>query len=277
MNPHSYRASQVAKADEHTDLLILNPPFSQGRRKSVNIKFEGHEFKGSLAMAYLLRSFELFQPLQGAIAIVPESLLYSAIDAEAREVLSKKYAMKLIAELTAATFSGTRAHASAIQFTVDGNSIKPGVPFAKSKPITIDVVRGSLPVHLMKEEKGGTPYVHTTDIHRFFCHGKAKTFRRTKSAAKGKTSGWVILVPRVGTPSLATLKVIRLDRTVQLSDCVIALECRTKADASSVATRIERSLEMFIDLYRGTGARYITLDRLSERLASMNIHVTTPG
>lgn len=266
------RRSFASIIPENVDLLILNPPFSLGHRKSVEISYDGHQLRGSVAMAHLLRSFELFAPGEGAIAIVPESLLYSETDAAAREMLSVRYSLQKIADLQSSTFRGARAHASAVQ--IAPNKRKEGKTDdaqGYGNVIRTRVVRGALQVHVMKESRLGTPFIHSVDIRRLIEQYDVSSLRKTSNAAKGRVNGWMVLVPRVGTPEKELVQAVEITETVQLSDCVIALQCTSKAAATKLASRIKESWDDFRGIFRGTGARYVTLLRLKEWLASRNI------
>ncbi|OWL86676.1 hypothetical protein B7O88_11745 [Halopseudomonas aestusnigri] len=256
------------------DLLVLNPPFSQGPKKFVEIEFAGREIRGSIAMAHLMRSFDLFRPSLGAIVIAPESLLYSETDQNARQALEERYQLTKLADLQRCTFRGAKVQASVVQ-------ILPGLHRQDHKEIryyngiiSVNVVRGSLPVHMMISDPSGLPFIHSTDLKRIASTGKAEGLSKTGILAKGRTKGWVILLPRVGLPDCQAIKAVKLESTVQLSDCVIALEFTTKAAATKAEKRIQSRWAEFKDLYRGTGARYITIARLGLWLPAIAI---SPG
>jgi predicted RNA methylase len=274
LNPRSYYSSLVSRTVDSCDLLVLNPPFSQHRKKAVDISFKDHRLRGSVAMAYLLRSFELFEPAAGAIAIVPESLLYSETDSMARKLIEERYTIKIIADLDAKTFRGARAHATAVQFAVTENGRIAKHISGSGRVVEVTGVRGALPVHLAKAGRKGRPYVHTTNIRHLLKKVRGVRVPRTLVSAKGRMCGWAILLPRVGVPSADTIGPVFMPRAVQLSDCVIGLTCATEIDAQLVASRICDRMKLFLGAYRGTGARYITLTRLEFVLMRFNIRLT---
>lgn len=266
MNPKSYSASYVARCVDSTDLLILNPPFSQAKEKSVALTFGDTSLRCSVAMAYILRSLELFRPRQGAVAIVPESLLYADVDANARSLLCDTHSITILTELSTTTFRGTRVHAAAVQILTSRPPSVTSSRYTVGQSTDVTLVRGALPVHNMKESLTGVPFVHSTDLRAIGHCGHARDCVRTTSLAKGRVSGWAVLLPRVGVPSMAQVNAVRFPRAVQLSDCVVAISCKTRGDALMVALRIRRRFQSFTGLYRGTGARYVTLRRLTEWL-----------
>jgi hypothetical protein len=271
LNATNYRTAFAEIIPEHVDLLVLNPPFSLGNRKSVEVEYEGRMFKGSIAMAHLLRSFDLFKPKQGAVVVVPESLLYSETDSAARSALAEKYCMRKIADLKSCTFRGARAHASVVQVSASEQEVVPKTSAVSGKTVRVSVTRGGLPVHLMKPVQRGIPYMHSTDIRKVVDGSMASSLLQTAGIARGRIAGWVILIPRVGMPEEAFLRAVNFEDPVQLSDCVIALECSSKAVALQVEQRIKASWNDFREIYRGTGARYVTLSRLITWLARKNI------
>ena len=271
LSKHSYKKSISAVIPEKVDLLVLNPPFSHGKRKSVEIAYGGQKFKGSVAMAHLLKSFELFKPSQGAVVIVPESLLYSETDLLARSVLAESYSFRKITDLESSTFHGTRANASIVQICQAELEDTPKETLRPTKKIEIFITRGSLPVHMMSCNPKGVPFIHSTDIRGIVEGLDTNNFLKTTDMSKGRITGWTILIPRVGMPERLLLRKVCFKSTVQLSDCVIALRCSNKAAAQAVELRIQASWDEFKNLYKGTGARYVTIARLRAWLANRNI------
>lgn len=272
LSDRSYKRTFSSKIPSHVDLLVLNPPFSHGKSKSIEITYENRKFRGSVAMAHLLRSFELFKPTQGAVVIAPESLLYSETDFDARSALAENYDFKKITDLESCTFKGTRANASIVQIcrsTVEKSTDRQSSQLTKK--IDVSICRGGLQVHVMRPNSRGVPYIHSTDIRKILQDPMNAPFLRTADVARGRISGWIVLLPRVGLPDRQLVKMLKLDEPVQLSDCVIALLCPNKAAALIVEQRIQGSWDEFRNLYRGTGARYTTLSRLRAWLAVRNI------
>ncbi len=255
------------------DLLVLNPPFSQGNKKSVDITYRGDSFKGSVAMAYLLRSIELFNPTHGAVAIVPESLMYSETDEFSRKLLSESFSIQRIADLHSCTFRGARANAIAVQILPSGDPVVTKQFTSLRKPLRIRLTRGGLPVHIMKRSPRGIPFVHSTEIRKILNGANESDFLLTEDCLKGRIVGWAILIPRVGVAEKGLVQAVNIRLPIQLSDCVIALECKNKLVAQELETRIHESWDDFRDLYKGTGARYVTMSRLSAWLNFKNVDV----
>lgn len=114
--------------------------------------------------------------------------------------------------------------------------------------------------------------MHSTDIRKVVEGATTSRFQHTADIAKGRITGWAVLIPRVGMPDLGLVRAVRFENHVQLSDCVIALVCSSRIAALQVEQRIRASWDDFRNIYRGTGARYVTLSRLRTWLAARSIH-----
>jgi len=255
------------------DLLVLNPPFSLGPRKYVTVKYLGHSVKCSVAMAHILRSLELFRPDQGAIAVVPESLLYSETDRHARELLNQEFSLGELLQLNIYTFKGARVNSSFVQFSPPGGRPHSSIevmPMQKDSILTT-VVRGGLQMHAFKRVSSGVRVIHSTSLRSLAVDGIDAVLEKTRVVAKGRISGWMLLLPRVGLPSEEAFRAFYSKDEVQLSDCVIGMNFPSRVTASSAQKRIQANWESLLNLYKGTGARYITMDRLVDWLCGIGI------
>jgi hypothetical protein len=254
------------------DLLVLNPPFSLGPRKYVTIKYQGQSLKCSVAMAHILRSLDLFKPRQGAIAVVPESLLFSDTDQNARELLYQEFSIFNLFQIGICTFKGARVNSSFVQLSTTGakpNSL-PNVSTPRDV-IPATIVRGSLQMHTFTRMKSGTRVIHSTTLKLIAINGISAATDKTTIAVKGRISGWMLLLPRVGTPREEAFHIFYSKDELQLSDCVIGMQFSTKLNAQNAEYRIRTNWISLVDLYRGTGARYVTVDRLLAWLGGIGI------
>jgi hypothetical protein len=256
------------------DLLVLNPPFSLGARKYISVKYQGHSVKCSVAMAHILRSIDLFRPYQGAIAVVPESLLYSDTDQHARELLGQEFSLMELLQLSIYTFKGARVNSSFVQFGPLTRRLNSSFKVAEAKmdPIPATIVRGGLQMHAFERFESGTRVIHSTSLRSIALDGIASICVRTSSTAKGRISGWMLLLPRVGTPSEEAFRALYSKGYIQLSDCVIGIKFSSRDSAFNAQRRIRANWQSLVSLYKGTGARYITIDRLVDWLYSVGIH-----
>ena len=275
LRPESYTRTDVLSSDYRCDLLLLNPPFSHNGRKYFPTTVDGQEIKASTAMIHILRALELFEPRLGGIVVVPESLTHSETDECARAILSAKYEWRSIYELPQKTFYGTRARAEVLQLIPITEPPEPDSETqAPSQNLNVELIRGSLPVHAVKESRHGIPFVHSTDIASIQSCPSGNGLLRTSSDLKGRVSGWLILLPRVGVPKSESTAVVCVRKPVHLSDCVIAVKAPSRQNARHIKKLLDDSWADFIRLYRGTGARYTTIKKLSAWLAERGVAVT---
>ena len=255
------------------DLLVLNPPFSLGPRKYVTVKYLGQLVKCSVAMAHILRSLDLFRPSQGAIAVVPESLLYSDTDQHARELLDQDFSLAELLQLSMYTFKGARVNSSFVQFGAPGGRPHPSVEVMPTPrdSIPTTVIRGGLQMHAFKRVSSGVRVIHSTSLRSIADDGIGAAPERTSAVAKGRISGWILLLPRVGSPKEEAFRAFYSKDEVQLSDCVIGMKFPSKVAAYSAQKRILVHWQSLLCLYRGTGARYITVVRLVDWLYGIGI------
>jgi len=262
-------------------LLVLNPPFSLKKHKSIAIEYAGGPVRCSIAMAHMLRSIEIFAPKHGAVAIVPESLLFSETDAVARTLLGTSYDLRSVLGLKSCTFSGARANAVMVQLIRAKHSppatrtTQPTIWAPPPKGVgKIELIRGGVPLFEARQSRKGVPLVHSTDIAALkLAEGLCK-LKRVKAIGRGVVSGAVILIPRVGLPRMENIYALNLRSEIQLSDCVIALKFRYHAEAQACVSVLKRRWAEFQGAYHGTGARYVTVARLRSTLEDITqLHV----
>ena len=272
LNSRSYKQSIAVQAPVKNNLLLLNPPFSHGRSKALTVEFSGKTLKASVAMAHILKSFELFKPKHGAMIIIPESVLYSDTDKDARSLLEETHKIQLLTELDNKTFKGASVRSSVIKITPSKQKKRArSTPTLDRLSIKCDIVRGALPVHQLALAPcpNGTPvsFIHTTNLKNLVLNNEK--LPKTSTIRKGRVQGAVILLPRVGTPIKGHISALYLKKEVQLSDCVLALKFSSMARAKTAHRHINDNYNSLASIYRGTGARYVTVERLRSWLTSI--------
>lgn len=253
------------------ELALLNPPFSFGKHKGVNVDVGGFVGRCGVAMAHVLTVLLRARP-DRCCAVLPESFLYSDLDAPARDFLRSFYAFQEVRSLSSSTFRGTRANAVVVRFT-RCSSEKPFHSSMANRPLSIpsvQLVRGGLPMFEAVSSRAGLPHVHSTSLLSIATTGSTRALSRVKPLERGIVSGPVLLLPRVGRPREAALRAVRLLSPVQLSDCVIALVCTSDAVASRWERLLRGSWDALESLYKGTGARYTTVRVLQKWLLSLD-------
>lgn len=266
----SFARSPTARAAVGADWVVTNPPFSMGRSNGISGRFLGVDLRCSVAMAHLLTSIEILRPALGTVAIVPESLLASERDSHARHLLEAQFSIERLNDFPRSTFPFARAASSLVKL-----SPLRGTRTIKAVRLSDDscrstIRRGGLPVHQAQEGRGGLPYVHSDGIAFLAQGGGLNRLRRVEGILRGRVSGDVILVPRVGVPSPRQVRLIHLECEAQLSDCVIAIVPPAGRGDELERTMLDRWCS-FTGNYRGTGARFVTVKRLRHWLAGVGM------
>lgn len=248
------------------DAAILNPPFSVAGRRSIVGIFNDNRITSSVAMSHVLSTIHHAKP-EVLVAILPESSATSDLDRTARIEVDKSYSTEVIEKLPSSTFAGASANSIVVRMERRSIPYQTASHFLEDCPTGIDVIRGGLPVFQAQLDEDGYPYIHSIDIKILIQDiSSVNLIHRVAPIQRGHVTGHVILLPRVGLPQLALVKPITLMREIQLSDCVLAIRSVTAKGVADIAKRIHDHWSEFVDLYRGTGARYITLQRLNSWL-----------
>ncbi|NBD08026.1 N-6 DNA methylase [Corallococcus silvisoli] len=264
LSQQSRRRSVVGSTDLKCDLVVANPPFSMGPSKGCFFEYGGGVFRASLAMRYLLESVFFFRPSVGFAAVLPESSAYSVMDAEARACLDQFYSWAVVERLPRTAFAGTRAR-SILVIGWNKGRIGPRLArtsLAKRKTIGHEkLVRGGLPMHEAREWKFGIPFLHTTALVPLGAGG-AGFLPQVFPIGRGIVMGPAVAFPRIGEIGKGQVVVIPAGLRVQLSDCVMAVRADTASDAARIRKTILSRWDGFAALFKGTGARYVTVDRM---------------
>lgn len=266
----SWQRVRAGRDGIDADLALLNPPFSMGASKGIVVDVPGFAGRCSVAMAHVLTVLTRAEP-RVCCAIVPESVVYSSMDDAARTWIASRYWVSQVRGLRNTTFRGARANAVVLQWS--RRPTAPPTPTATSaierRALSVTLVRGGLPVCEAKGSKRGKPYIHSTEIGVVAKGRSLNALRKVRAIQRGIVSGHVILLPRVGVPNVQKIRAVELRRRVQLSDCVIALSCQSRSQASKWQRMLRSRKRALCSLYRGTGARYVTIVRLRRWLASL--------
>src|SRR5206468_3996675 len=105
----------ILKYSPRCDHVVINPPFSMKASHGVLASWGPELFRCSLSMSHLLATLKVFAPRFGGAAVVPESLMFSERDAQARAALEQDYLLDVVRSLKNTTFRGARANALVVQ------------------------------------------------------------------------------------------------------------------------------------------------------------------
>lgn len=265
----SLSRTRVARLLGSCDAMVINPPFSMNHQKRVVTVTDHGELHSSQAMQHLIVACCEFEPAR-AIAVLPESLLYSELDGAARRWLQKVYEWTLLAEIDPDAFGGARARTHLIRLERVTRPQSPTCVLERAPSEarrTLALRRGSL--QMFRAQPGRVPLIHTTDLIATLAAGTIVPSSRVRAVGSGQTVGYFVLVPRVGSfPRGFQLSLMHSDSPVQLSDCLLSIEFSSRSDGYRFVREARREWLSFLGLMRGTGAAYVTLARLREWIAA---------
>lgn len=257
------------------DVIVLNPPFSGRGGRTVAVAAAGKEMRCSRAMAFVVVAVEYLRPDGQLLAILPASCKTSIKDRLAREYCDEYCEVTHIETFARQAFSGCAAKTILVKLQRRKNRRKKSRTIRCSRQgycaerLQARIVRGCIPVFRAENGLAGAefPFIHTTDLQGQYVEKAERSIRLGNRAVVGPA----LLLSRVGSPSTQKCAVYGSRKPIVLSDCVIALECKTKDDAAQIRKRLIAKWRVFADSYNGTCAPYITIDALKNLLRRWGI------
>lgn len=255
--------------DSLFDLIMMNPPFTCKGSIVETVEFEGQVFKVSTAMKFVMKALRHLSSSGGLYAILPISCVYSDKDKKAWEYLCKHHHARILEEPERVYFS--KKCSPCIVLVYIGNcdiriSYHERVNPFQNLPV-VNVVRGAMRMQELhtSKSKNAKPLIHTTNM-------QDGTLVRMKKilTSYNTVSGYGVVVPRVCNPNKSKIVILDNQKEYILSDCVILLETITLDAAIEVKESILEHWPAFENLYKGTGARYTTIDRLKRAFGVLN-------
>lgn len=249
--------------DKKFDLIVLNPPFTC-KGSTVNKVFIGEEeYHVSTAMSFLVGALPFLSDNGGIYAILPVGCVYSQKDRKCWQYLQENYHACVLSEVQKANFNNKCS--PNIVFVFLGRTPYPCLKKdIKTEPKAIvkleGITRGRLSVCEMEKVEVGKvrlPFIHTTNMR----NGRLVNVGYTKKDIKESVKGNGVLIPRVCNPNVEKVVVFNGNEAI-LSDCVFLLRTRTKKEAVQLKHYLVNNWADFSKNYVGTGARYITIERL---------------
>lgn len=264
-------------------LVLLNPPFSCRGGSRFPVLVNGDTVHCSLALAFVLNSVPFLASGGQIAAILPAGCLQSEKDRSAWEVLGKFGRTEIVATNGHRTFSGSFARTVVVCFTMCASDdlqkkkLNPSsIPrLADVDNIIVRVHRGNVQMHSIGRapSRQWLPLVHSTELEK----SGVNLSRHRVDARYSSIYSPAVLLPRVGQPNRSKILLYSDRHRIVLSDCVIALQCRTVSEARKVRSALQRNWSTMEQNYGGTCAKYITINALSQLLCSLGFQVTGDG
>lgn len=255
--------------------IALNPPFSiqEGKVRVRAVTIEGTTVRCSPALAFVVDALAYLKKGGQLVAIIPQGPLYNAQDAKARQLLQEHYGFEIVELIPQAGFKNCTPRTAIVRFTA-GVSIEmvAETDEAIDETLVSRLIRGSISNTTVEssEHPLSLPFIHTTDLEGINLYSpKKRIFRSDVVFATGPA----VLIPRVGKPSINKIVLLPAGTQAVLSDCVIAAECLTLEDARELHQRLIAKWSELEQVYGGTGARYISVDKLTIFLKKRGCHL----
>lgn len=254
------------------DLILLNPPFTCKGSKINKVEFDNNTFYVSVAMTFFVESLRYLSNEGFLFAIMPASVIYSSKDKKLIAFLREKYNIELLEEREKQLFRNCSPNIVLLKLS-NKNTNTRYVPktFINSTPLLFDarkfnvnIFRGNLSVNesLKYKNNQGLRYVHSTNLRNNTINSACIKVNKPQSSVKGPA----ILIPRVGKPDIKKICIIEHLDCYVLSDCIIAILSDSLDNIQILYDEIILKKDIFYSLYKGTCAKYITIERLKESL-----------
>ena len=277
LNPRSRQSSALLRSlIGHTNLVLLNPPFSCRGGKRVSGTSGGVTSKCSVGLAFVVNSIDYLAEGGELIAVLPEGSLTSEKDATTWNLLRRMGDTEVLKTNGLRTFARAVIRTVVVRFQKLHSCVRTEPsPVLNTRSAAceelhppVHIVRGTTKVSEIQRSPGysdSIAFIHSTHLRDFTISSHFEVRSRLGRCAVGP----MVLLPRVGQPKRS--KVARhLDSNVfMLSDCVIALTCHSSESAEILWKDLQSNWSLLEQEYVGSGARYITIRRLIDLLTRL--------
>ncbi len=262
------------------EVVLLNPPFSYRGGPSTSVAFGDFSGRLSPAAEFLVMALTELRPRYGIVAIMPDGVVNGQKYESFWEEVRRTHRVRTLSQLNNSSFAGVRASCSLLEIVsreVGEHEEAVNAPDTLNQSLRlsdvietsgcrcIEVIRGRVPRHRVHAEVGATaPYIHTTHVN-----GHALVQGTERAPTRLASRGPFVVLPRIGYPK-DKVAVVGPDPVV-LSDCLIALR-PVACSPDDLAGHVRASLGRLARQYTGTGAPYITVDRLTRFLSQAGWH-----
>lgn len=260
------RAWRAAKSN--LGAVVLNPPFSYRGNGGPMTSYGAFTGRVAPAMSFLVEVLRSLHPAVGVYAILPDGALDAQKHAELWAQIGQLFTVHRLQRIDSTSFRGATVSTSLVALTP---GLTQEVPLTRSAAVSplrdgcscVEVIRGRVQVHQLGRVsvEEPAPFIHTTTLKQVSGPWTAPT-RLADDAP-------LVLITRVGRWSEPV--VLDVGRAV-LSDCLIAIRPRARAQLDALRESVAASSDMFQRSYRGTGAKYLTLGSAVELLSDLGWH-----
>jgi len=242
------------------DVILLNPPFTCKGSTIHHVVFDNIEYHVSTAMVFFIESIKYLNTNGILYAILPQSVAYSQKDEKIRKYLHEEYNFKIFKEINNQEFEKCSPNIILAAFN-DKNISSKNKKFDQIniEIKNLNIQRGKLGMHKIKiTKKNVIPLVHSTNIK----NNRLENIKYKVKDNLSKIKGPAVLISRVGQPDIRKICIIPPKEEYILSDCIVGVKTKTMGDCEILKKTIIDNWSGFSNLYKGTGAKYITIKRI---------------
>jgi tRNA1(Val) A37 N6-methylase TrmN6 len=254
--------------DNKFDLILLNPPFSCKGSKINNVVFESNNFKVGTAMQFLLHAVKHLSNNGCLYAILPSSIAFSQKDEMAWNYLKEFKQAKIIDYIERKIFKGCEPNIILVSINDNDSqeyNHKNFIPQKKYRNKIKEIKRGQITPKTVKSSlESGIKLIHTSNMVNNSLSSPYQMVNTNNSIVEGPA----VLVPRVGRPSISKLCVIEENEKYAISDCVVSMQTFSNEQALELFNWIIKNWSEFLKLYKGTGAKYLTISKLNKIIST---------
>jgi hypothetical protein len=270
-NPESRRACLPLKhALGMVSLLLLNPPFTCRGGTRFNATTTQGTMSASTAMSFMLLALPYLHATGTAISVLPSGCVHTSRDRRAWDYIKTRYSVIILAKCEKGTYEDSAASTIIVRLSpLQSSTATLNLPTAtRSKPnFLVKVIRGCCPTYTGAQDLNAPSLVHSTDLRNGIVHVNGRHGFGVHRCVKGPA----VLIPRVGLISESKIAILNDGPEIMLSDCVIALKTTSMFVADSVRKLIVENFDTLQANYVGTGAPFITIERLKNALLYMGV------
>ena len=226
------------------------------------INVAGAEHTVSRALACLVAGMSFLEARGQIVALLPAGCLHSEKDAAVWTTLRRKWNVSLVRECQRNTFDSFYPSTVLLHLYRRSDIVVPEAEAIKA-PLrgTVLLVRGKVQMHsVIPNGSGLAPVLHTTDLSP---GPRGKPEATFKEVGNGTVEGLCIVLPRVGCPDMKKLVLRRFAEATRLSDCLFGLQCADDCETELLFQAMRSEWSVLCKLYVGTGATFLTLQRLT--------------
>lgn len=256
------RCNVIKRKKSGFDLILLNPPFSCKGGTIHEVTLDNETFKVSTAMKFLSESLKFLSNKGCLLAIMPISVCYSQKDKKIRNYLMVNYNLNIIDIPDGSFFKNCSPSIVFISINIKNTNHAISRKNVSLGFSNYRIFRGKLSVCDAKYKQKGLTFIHTTNLK----NNNLENLNKKVGVNSSIISGPAILLPRVGKPSRQKYCLIPDNSLYAISDCILAIQLRNYSDAKKMYNKIIENFDTLKDQYKGTGAKFITVERLEKFL-----------